>query len=151
MKYTPKPLGKQTKVDVTKPGHVIIDEVDRQAHQCDPWECIIANALNRQPGISNAQVGAEFLYFSKHGIPMRAWLPHNMRAMIRAYDESGQLMPAGVRIDYVPPRPSDRMGARNKPTSKIPKKDQAKGKPTRLRQVTPSTRNIFVKPPHDDS
>lgn len=145
-----KPIGRLTKVDIVKPVVVEIDEADQYAHECDPWECIIANALNRRPGISNAQVGAEFVYFDKDGIPMRAWLSHNMRKMIRAYDLVHQPIPVGIRIELSPPRPSDRYG-RTKETSKVPKDQRAKGKPVRIRQSTPSSRNIWVKPPHDNS
>jgi len=143
----PKKIGKQTLVDITKPMHFTVDEVDRSAHQCDPWACVFANAMNRYPHITEAQVGASRVRFKYKGIPMRGFLTVNMQKMIQAYDRDNQIMPAGIVIDVVPPPVSLRLPVGN-PASKISKKNRKKsGKPARIQPHAPSTRNIFVKPP----
>ena len=144
----PKPVGTLPVIDIIHPFTLTIDEVDRQAWTCDPWECVIANCLNRQKGISRAQVGAQFVRFMKGNVPVRGELSHNARQMIRAYDKDGQIMPAGVQIKILPP--SRKLGD-GRPSSKVPKDQQKPGQKQRIRRDNnPSTRNIFVKPPHDD-
>lgn len=133
-------------LDIKRPFRIVIDEIDRLAHKCDPWECVIANAINRVPGHSHGQVGAQYIYFHKGNIPMRGELSHNSRMMIRAYDDQNQIMPAGVEIIIEPPK---RKIGMKKPRGPHTTKRNPEHK-TRIRQTTPATRNIFVKPPHDD-
>ena len=145
--FSPKKVTKHTIVDITKPMKFVISEEDRCAHQCDPWACVVANCMNRYPHITEAQVGASRVRFKYKGIPMRGFLPVNMRKMIQAYDRENQVMPVGIMVEIVPPVPSERIGTHIKPASKVPKDQRKKGKPARIVAHAPSTRNIFVKPP----
>jgi hypothetical protein len=135
-------------IDITRRIVLTIIDDDRDAFQCDPWECVIANALNRRPGVSGAQVGAEWVRFIEDGVTKRGYLPRNMRMMIKAYDKDNQIMPSGIQIEIIPPRPSERLG-RIKPTSTVPEALRKRGKPSRFRKHAPSSRNIYVKPHHD--
>jgi hypothetical protein len=144
-KFKPKAIGKLDRLDINRPESYTLAEVDRQAHQCDPWECVIANAINRTPGHSRAQVGAQYVYFHRGNVPMRGELSPNARAMIRAYDKDNQIMPAGIVIELIPP---GRKVGTKKPRGPHSTKRKPEHK-TRIRQSTPSTRNIYVRPPHD--
>lgn len=146
MPERPKPIGALPVVDVIKPFTVIIDDIDRQAVQCNPWECVAANALNRRKGIRNAQVGAQYVYFTNGNVPMRGELTNNSRKMIRAYDRDNHPMPAGIRLEILPPR--IKMGT-NRTIGKKAKGEGTK-RPKRIVK-NPATRNIFVKPPAHDN
>jgi hypothetical protein len=139
----PKPIGSVPVVDVQRPFFVTIEEIDRKATQCSPTHCVFANAMNRQNGITLAQVGQTMVHYNKGNIRMRGELSHAAIAMIRAYDRDNQIMPAGIRIEILPPR-------RKKGTVKPKGPKTTKRDPSIVTRIVhnPSTRNLYVEPPN---
>ncbi len=140
----PIPLGKRERLDITKGFRVVIANEDSNACQRDPWMCVLANALNRKPGYTNAQVGAQYIWADYHGVPVRGELPPSARAMIKAYDLAGQIMPAGIVIEIIPPRDKrkGRAGSKQPVSQKTGRTHNIK------RSGTPPTRRIDIKPVH---
>lgn len=131
--------------DADKPLTVVVTAPDRNAVQCSPTQCVIANALNRLPNVSRAHVGASMVYLNFKGIPMRYALSRNSAAMVYAYDNDNQIMPEGVTIELVPPKPSTGSGMRERGlrSSKQLAGDR-EHKPRQSRK--PTHRNLFVEP-----
>lgn len=131
-------------VDATKPTRVVIIESDREALQCSPQHCPIANALMRRPGVQDAYVGATIVRVMTGGVWVRYELSAMAKAQVLAFDRDNQIMPAGCRIDLIPPHV--KLGTRAK---KRPPGQRTGTKPREVSKLRPSYRNIFVEPPAD--
>lgn len=128
--------------DADKALSVVVIAADRQAVQCSPTQCVIANALNRLPNVSRAHVGATMVYLNFKGVPMRYALSRNSAAMVKAYDNDNQIMPEGITIDLVPPAIKGQ-GSQGLRSSKQ-LNGTTSNKPRQSRR--PTHRNIFVEP-----
>lgn len=128
--------------DAVSPLTVTIRAEDRNAIQCDPKNCVIANAVRRMRGVRDVRVGATTVRLMKtDGWWVRYDLDQESIAMIRAYDADNQIMPEGMRVFLVPPH--KRLGSR----SGLPSgKTSGKGNGTHVSTRRPSTRHIFVDP-----
>lgn len=128
--------------DADKPLTVVVAVADRDAVQCSPTQCVIANALNRLPNVSRAHVGATMVYLNFKGVPMRYALSRNSAAMVRAYDNDNQVMPEGVTIELVPPAVKGERAQGLRSSRQL--NGNVSSKPRASRR--PTHRNLFVEP-----
>jgi hypothetical protein len=129
-------------LDGTKPFTCTIGEQDRAAVRCSPKHCVAANRLARMPGVLDQNVGAGSARVLRKDGWHRYDLHPDTAAAVRAYDEAGEVMPAGFRLVFVPPR--KKLGARSGEKSGS---DKRSGAGTSVATRRPSTRSIFVEPP----
>jgi hypothetical protein len=130
-------------IDATRKRVGIIQECDRDALRCHPSLCVVANMLMRIFKAQDVKVGAWSVRILIDGHWHRYELSKNTRAMIRAYDAEGQAMPAGIKIELLPP--TQPYGVK---TGKQQGVKRGRGtNPDHISSRRPSLRNIFVEPP----
>ncbi|HEY1445660.1 MAG TPA: hypothetical protein VGF51_12240, partial [Acidimicrobiales bacterium] len=119
----------------------IIGEADRVGVRRSPEHCVAANRIHRIPGVLDQRVGQ----CSARILRADAWHRYDLHpdtiAAIRAYDDAGEVMPAGFRVVLVPPRKKLGTRAKEKPGSA-----KRSGKRTSVATRSPSTRSLFVEP-----
>ena len=128
-------------IDATSPLTVVIEEADRIAVPCSPSRCVGANRLRRVKGALDARVGARSARLLRHDGWHRYDLHPSTVAAVRAYDEAGEVIPAGFRFQLVPPRSP--LGQRN---GKAPGTNKRSGKRESVATRRPSSRSLFVEP-----
>jgi hypothetical protein len=130
-----------TLIDATAPVTVKIGAQDQNAVQASPSGCVIANRLQRMPGVHDVRVGAKTVRIQRQDGWHRYDLDPDSAAAVRAYDLAGQPMPVGFRVTLTPPaRPlTSRQGERQGS-----KRRSGKGHHVSTRR--PSTRSIFIEP-----
>lgn len=140
-------------VDAVRSIVIRIAESDRDALQCSPSRCVIAQAAMRalaSRGIRDVRIGADsarlLMATKKHGT---RWVRYNLTretyGQVRAYDRERQPMPDGARVELEPPRRP--LGSRTRQPTARPggKRDGSRT----VRSQAPSFRHIFVEPPDD--
>jgi hypothetical protein len=130
-------------IDATTGLTVVIAERDRWgAVNCSPTKCVGANRLRRLRGALDARVGADSARIQRQDGWHRYDLHPSTAAAVRAYDKSGQAIPAGFRFVLVPPRKP--LGTRS---GERPGSNRRSGKRQSVATRSPSTRSLFVEPP----
>lgn len=131
-------------VDASRKRLIRIAEEDRDGLTCHPGLCPGANAVMRQvKGAQDVKVGASTVRVLIDGIWHRWDLSISTKEMIRAYDDVGTPMPAGVVLEFLPP--ARKLGART--GQPVGRKAGSGSSPGHVASRRPSLRNIFVEPP----
>jgi hypothetical protein len=130
-------------IDATRRLSVVIAECDRTDDvRCSPSRCVGANRLRRLPGVRDVRVGARSARLLRRDGWHRYDLEPGTAAAVRAYDKSGERMPAGFRFALVPP--AKRLGNR---AGEKPGTNRRSGERMNVATRRPSTRSLFVEPP----